>query len=82
MNNLEAVTQHEFGMEYFSLLAEVVPGDTTLNQIRVAQYIGLRAAINGVPACHKEIYTALKLSSTTVSRVISEAIKRLRNHGT
>ena len=63
------ITQHEFGFEYFRLLADVLPGETTLNQIRVAQYIGLRSAM-GSPPCNKEIAAALHLPTTTVSRAL------------
>lgn len=71
MNLREAAKQHEFSMEYFRLLAEVLPGATTLNQIRVAQFIGLCTARQETPPCHKEIAAALELPPATVSRAVS-----------
>ena len=75
MNEKVAALQRELGVVYFEILAKLVPGDTTLNQLRVLGYIALRSGPRQSPACHKEICAALKMPRTTVDRAISIFLK-------
>jgi len=47
--------QQLFMMEYFKLLADYVPSDITLNQLRIIQYIGLLCLEDGSGTTHTEI---------------------------
>jgi DNA-binding MarR family transcriptional regulator len=75
MNEKLAALQRELGVVYFEILAKLVPGDTTLNQLRVLGYISLRSGLHQSPACHKEICATLKMPRTTVDRAISIFLK-------
>jgi DNA-binding MarR family transcriptional regulator len=75
MNDREATSQYEFTMEFFRLLAAVMPGEITLNQVRVVQYINMCSARNEPPPCHKEIAAALEIAPTTLNRALSGFLK-------
>jgi DNA-binding MarR family transcriptional regulator len=75
MNEKLAALQRELGVVYFEIIAKLVPGNTTLNQLRVLGYIGLRSGPRQSPACRKEICAALKIPRTTVDRAISIFLK-------
>ena len=66
---------HDFLQRYLGLMAQHIPGDTTLNQIRILQYIDLRSANDRGHACNTEICAALRMSAATVTRAISSFIE-------
>jgi DNA-binding MarR family transcriptional regulator len=61
---------HDFLQKYLGLISQYVPGDTTLNQIRIIQYIVWRSASDKGYACNTEICDALGMSAATVTRAI------------
>ena len=75
MNEKLTALQRELSVVYFEIIAKLVPGDTTLNQLRVLGYISLQSGSHQSPACHKEICDALKMPRTTVDRAISIFLK-------
>ncbi len=75
MNPSEHKNQQLFTMEYFRLLAEYLPGSTTLNHIRVLQFIGLSSVDGGIGTTHTEICENLALKPTTVTRAIGQFIE-------
>ena len=62
-------------MECLRVLSELVPGEITLNQIRVLQYVVFTSTTRASAPCQKEICAALELSSSTVSRATSMLLK-------
>ena len=66
---------HEFLREYLELISQYIPGDMTLNQIRVLQYVAMRSDSDEGSACNTEISDALGMSAATVTRAISFGIK-------
>jgi DNA-binding MarR family transcriptional regulator len=66
---------HDFVQEYLGLVSQYFPGDTTLNQIRILQHIGLRSANDGGHACNTEICEALEMSAATVTRAVTSFIE-------
>ena len=76
LDELAHLRQQEFIMECFKLIAEVHPGDITLNQIRIIQYIAFRSLQTGIGTMHKDICDALGLAPSTVTRAISGFVER------
>ena len=68
MDASTALRDQEFAREFLELIAAYVPGQYTLNQIRILHYIHLCSDYRGRPATHGEICRALRLSAPTVSR--------------
>jgi DNA-binding MarR family transcriptional regulator len=66
--------QQLFMMEYFKLLADYVPSDITLNQLRIIQYIGLRCLEDGPGTINTEICQALEMNKTTVTRTVARFV--------
>ena len=66
---------HDFLREHLELISQYLPGETTLNQIRVLQYIALRSASDEGSAGNTEICKALGMSGATVTRAICYGIK-------
>ena len=66
---------HEFVQEYLGLIAQYIPGETTLNQMRILQHIALRSAGDKGPACNTEICNVLGMSAATVTRAIASFIE-------
>ncbi len=65
---------HEFVQEYLGLIAQYIPGETTLNQMRILQHIALCSATGKAPPCNTEICKALEMPAPTVTRAISSFI--------
>jgi len=66
---------HDFFREHLELISQYIPGEMTLNQIRVLQYIALRSASDEGGAGNSEICEALGMSGATVTRAICSGIK-------
>lgn len=66
---------HEFVNAYLGLVAEYLPGETTLNQIRILQYIGWQSALIEGQTFHSDICQALGMSASTVTRAIGSFIE-------
>jgi len=67
-------TQQEFVYRSLNVVAEFHSGETTLNQIRVAQYINWQSACLGHSTTHQDICAALDMSASTVTRAIGKFI--------
>ena len=65
---------HDFVQEYLGLIAQFIPGETTLNQMRILQHIALRSAGDKHPVCNTDICNALGMSAATVTRAIASFI--------
>ena len=74
MNQHAAPFPHEFVKEYLSLLADTVPGSTTLNQIRILHYVAFKSGENAGYTSHTEICHVLDISPATVSRAVATYI--------
>ncbi len=66
---------HDFVQAYLGLVSHYIPGETTLNQIRILQYIALRSAGEEGHPCNTEICKTLGMSAATVTRAISSFIE-------
>lgn len=75
MEKSEHKNQQLFTMEYFKILSDYLPGKTTLNQIRVIQFIGLGCLDDGPGTTHSEICESLELNPTTVTRATGRFIQ-------
>jgi len=67
---------HAFVSGFLELLAEHFGGDTTVNHLRVGNFIGLRSQYQRAPTSHKEITEALRISRPTVSRIVKEFVEK------
>ncbi len=65
----------ELMFEIFNLLAEHFDGDTTLNSLRIGNYIGLKSIYYGVPTNNKDIAATLNISPSTVSRLVTNLMQ-------
>jgi len=65
---------HEFMLTIRNLLAEHFGGQSTLNHLRVGNYIGLHSLHHRRPTTNTEIAQALGLSRATVSRIVGDFI--------
>lgn len=75
MEHKTTVFPHEFVTEYLALIAQHVPGDTTLNQIRILHYIDMRTARQKGHTSHSEICAALDMPAATVTRAVASFIE-------
>lgn len=66
----------EFTADILGLLSRHFGGDTTLNHLRVGNYIGIQTLFYGRPTNNKEIANATGISPSTVSRTVTEFIAR------
>jgi DNA-binding MarR family transcriptional regulator len=66
---------HKFLKEFLELLADYIPGETTLNQIRIVQYIAFHSQANEGYVGNTEISKALKIPAATVTRAIATFIE-------
>jgi DNA-binding MarR family transcriptional regulator len=66
----------EFTADVLSLLSRHFGGDTTLNHLRIGNYIGIQTLFYGRPTSNKEIANATGISPSTVSRTVTEFIAR------
>jgi DNA-binding MarR family transcriptional regulator len=64
----------EFTADVLSLLSRHFGGDTTLNHLRIGNYIGIQTLFYGRPTTNKEIANATGISPSTVSRTVTEFI--------
>lgn len=67
-------TQQEFVYRSMNIVAEFYGGETTLNQIRVAQYVNWQSGVLDHPTTHQEICAALDMPPSTVTRAIAKFI--------
>lgn len=67
---------HGFMLDILNLLAQHFGGQTTLNHLRIGNYIGLHSLHNHRPTSNKEIAKDLGLSRATVSRIVGDFIKQ------
>ncbi len=74
MSRLTNRFPHDFLQRYLGLMAQYIPGDTTLNQIRILQHIAFCSATGKSPPCNTEICKALEMPAPTVTRAISSFI--------
>lgn len=65
----------ELLFEIFNLLAEQFDGDTTLNSLRIGNYIGLKSLYYGVATNNKDIAATLNISPSTVSRLVTNLMQ-------
>ena len=75
MNLTDSIFPHEFIKEYFGLIAKHIPGETTLNQMRILHFIDMRTADGHGSVLHKEICESLQMSAATVTRAIAGFIR-------
>jgi DNA-binding MarR family transcriptional regulator len=66
----------EFTADVLGLLSRHFGGDTTLNHLRIGNYIGIQTLFHDRPTTNKEIANALGISPSTVSRTVTEFIAR------
>jgi len=71
MNDWSIKLQHTFIQEYFKIVADFLPGNITLNQIRILQYIALRSLDDAPGPTHTEICQFLEMQISTVSRALT-----------
>lgn len=62
--------------EIFELLAEQFDGDTTLNSLRIGNYIGLKSLYYGTPTNNTDISKTLNISPSTVSRLVTNLVSQ------
>lgn len=65
---------HELSADFMRLLSEHFGGETTLNHLRIGNYIGLNSHYLGQPTSNKDIAAALGISRPTVSRIVGDFI--------
>jgi len=61
--------------EFLKILGAHFPGDLTLNQIRVLQYVHLNWRYRKTSTTHAEICAELELPSATVSRSVAKFLE-------
>jgi len=78
LSDVELRSTHElyrFKKDFVDLLADHFGGHTTLNHLRVGNYIGLRSQYESRPTSNSEISQSLGISRATVSRIVSDFIQ-------
>ena len=58
------------------LLAERFGGETTVNQMRIGHYVGLKSLYEKEPTNNTDISRSLKIPRSTVSRIITDCIAK------
>jgi DNA-binding MarR family transcriptional regulator len=71
MNDWSEEEQQLFVLDHLKILGQYLPGDTTLNQLRVIQYIRLKCVNGGTGTTHTEICQDLELNGATVTRALT-----------
>lgn len=66
--------QQDFVFQALNIIATFCTGETTLNQVRVAQYINWQSGCLGNSPTHREIIAALHIPGPTVTRAITKFI--------
>jgi DNA-binding MarR family transcriptional regulator len=67
---------HALVGDVLSLLSEHFKGQTTLNDLRIGNYIGLASHYEGRATNNKDISDALGISRPTVSRIVTDFIEQ------
>jgi len=67
-------TQQDFVFQALNIIAGFHSGETTLNQLRVAQYINWQSGCLGRAPTHRDIAEALDIPGPTVTRAIAKFI--------
>ncbi len=67
--------QQNFVHQALNIIATFHTGETTLNQLRVAQYINWQSGCLGKSPTHREITEALDIPGPTVTRAIAKFIE-------
>ena len=62
--------------EILKLLALHFNGETTINQMRIGHYIGLKSLYERSPTSNKDISNALDIPRSTVSRIIADYVEK------
>ena len=62
--------------QVLGLLAKNFSGETTINSLRIGNYIGLKSIYRLEPTNNKDISRALKISPSTVTRIVTNLIDR------
>lgn len=65
---------YEFKVELLELMAEHFGGQSTLNHLRVGNFIGKSSQYYDRPTTNAEIASALRLSRATVSRIVNDFV--------
>lgn len=66
---------YSFKVELLELMAEHFGGQTTLNHLRVGNFIGKRSQYDDRPTTNAEIARGLRISRATVSRIVSDFVR-------
>jgi len=66
----------ELMFKVLGLLSEHFKGETTINNLRIGNYIGLKSIYRHEPTNNKDISQALSIPSPTVTRIITTLIKQ------
>ncbi len=62
--------------EILKLLAERFGGETTLNQMRIGHYAGLKSLYERVPTNNTDMSKTLGIPRSTVSRIVNDCIDK------
>lgn len=65
-----------FVSEFLGLLSHHFKGQTTLNDLRIGNYIGLKSQYGGEPTNNKEISAVLGIPRSTVTRIVTDFIEQ------
>ena len=79
LDGLELATTHYLhGLvgDILELLATHFGGMTTINDLRVGSYIGLRSLHEGEPVTNKEIAEKLGISPSTVTKIVADFVEQ------
>lgn len=75
MKQTAIARRRQYVKDCLTLISEYFPGNTTLNQIRIAQYIGMRSVGGKGHTSHSEICRDLGMSASTVTRAVAGFIE-------
>jgi len=67
---------HAFVGEILHLLSLHFKGQTTINDLRIGNYIGLMSLYETEPTSNKDISDALSIPRSTVSRIVTDFIEQ------
>lgn len=67
---------HAFIGEILRLLSLHFEGQTTINDLRIGNYIGLMSLYEGEPTSNKQISDALGIPRSTVTRIVTDFIEQ------
>ena len=66
----------ELMYQVLGLLASNFSGETTINSLRIGNYIGLKSIYRLEPTNNKDISRSLKIAPSTVTRIVTHLIDR------